>query len=102
MSSDPRGKPWCVMGTPMVPQVLLAGKLFFLLLLLHGFTGHIKDPYLPFISIFDYFHSVPGIFATTLLAVFIAAGAMLLFNIAVRPASVLLGLVIVLERCSSY
>lgn len=99
--ADPRGKPWRVMGTPMPPQVLLMGKLLFLLLLYHGFPGKIRDPFIPFISSLDGFLAWPGLFETVLLTCFYAAGLFLLLNIAVRRASLLLGIVLVLTLLAS-
>jgi len=100
-SADPRGKPWRVVGTAMVPNTLLMGKLVFLLLLSQNFLGKIRDPLVPFIPFLDVFRAWPGLFENVLLALFLGAGVLLLMNITVRPASVVLGLVVMLDLLAS-
>jgi hypothetical protein len=70
-------------------------------LLYHGFPGKVSDPFIPFISSLDGLLAWPGLFETALLTCFYAAGLFLLLNIAVRRASLLLGIVIVLTLFAS-
>lgn len=98
---DPRGRPWRVMGTDMAPQVLLMGKLLFALLLIHGFSGKIGDPFIPFIPAMDALGTVSGTFGTLLSAAFWSAGFLLLMNVGVRRVSVVLGVVLLTVLISS-
>ena len=101
MNTDPRGKPWKMMGTRMAPQILLMNKLLFTLLLLHGISSKFRGPFLPFISFLDRLPFSPDFVGFALGTLFIVAGIMLLFNIAVRPAALTLGLVIIFALLGS-
>lgn len=98
---SPLGKPWRMSGTAMRPNVLLACKLLFLLLLSHGFYEKFRDPYLPFLPFLDAFRELPGLYPTVLATVFGVAGAALLLNWQVRRACVALGATVLLALLAS-
>ncbi len=95
-NTSPLGKPWRFSGTGMRPNVLLMCKLLFLLLVLHSFQEKIHDPFLPFIRAFDIFLTRPGLFESLLKTLFLGARLCLIFNLRVRTAAIVLGLVVIL------
>lgn len=101
LNDNTRLKPWRMEGTSMQPQILLMSKLIFLILTAHGFFYYIDDPFIPFLQHLDVFNQVPGLFKNTLRAGYITFGIMLLFNIRVRVASVILGMIIIIAIIAS-
>jgi hypothetical protein len=98
---SPIGRPWRTTGTDMRPNFLLMCKLLFALLLLHGFAGGLREPFLPFVSGFDLLRSESGWFTLLMQAGFFGAGACLVFNYRVRGAAIVLGVVVVLALLAS-
>ena len=99
--ASPIGRPWRCTGTAMEPNLLLMCKLLLILLLLHHFAATIQDPHIPFIRAFDGFRAYPGLFETSLKAVFYAAAVCLLFNLQVRWAAIALGIAVLLVLLAS-
>lgn len=92
---------WQLQSNNMLPNLLLANKLLFSLLIFNGFYALINDPFVPFVSILDKFNSYPNLFKYLLRASFIFFGFMLLFNFKTRLSSIALGLVVFLTLLSS-
>ena len=88
--------PWKNVGTSMRWNVLLSCKLLVLILVLNGFFGKIQDPFLPHLSIFDFFNQIPGLFEITLKLLFIISSIFLFFNYRVRLMCRTLGIVVLL------
>lgn len=95
-NTNPVGKPWRNVGTPMRPNLLIMCKLLFLLLLLHSFPQTIGAPHIPFLPALDLLRYPPELFATLLKTSFFAAGFCLILNVRVRVAAVVLGLTVLL------
>ena len=99
--SSPLWKPWRSTGTDMRPNFLLMCKLLLVLLVVHGFTGTVRDPFLPFVPSLDLLRSASGWYGLLLQAVFIGAAGALVFNYRVRGAAVILGVVVILVLLGS-
>ncbi|MEM6894122.1 MAG: HTTM domain-containing protein [Bacteroidota bacterium] len=93
--------PWRTDQADMLPGVLLTCKLLLLLLLLHGYWGYIRDPYLPFIPFLDWFSNYPNTFEYFLKSVFVLSGFCLFFNIKTRLSGITLGLCVLLVTLAS-
>ncbi|MEL6973921.1 MAG: HTTM domain-containing protein [Bacteroidota bacterium] len=93
--------PWRTDMADMLPGVLLTCKLLLILLVLHGYWGYIRDPYLPFIPFLDGFLNYPRTFGFFLKTVFVVAGFCLFFNIKTRLSSIVLGLCVLLVTLAS-
>jgi predicted DCC family thiol-disulfide oxidoreductase YuxK len=96
---NPSWNPLRCDATALPPNLLLMAKLVALTLLLTGHFLILPDPFLPFLPGLDL---LPGAaFRLTLQMVFVASALALLFNRAVRAASLVLGLTILLAVVSS-
>ena len=93
--------PWRLEGSEVAPNILLMCKLLILILMAYKFHFAIQDPYIPFIPALDYFHTIPGAFKSTLLTGFIISTLAIFFNIKIRAACLLLGVVVILEQLAS-
>ena len=87
-------------GTAMRPNTLLVAKLAFVILCADGFTGYLQKPFLPFFESLNHLGEIPG-YTRLLKAAFLGGGILLLANRLVRPASILLGLVVLLANVQS-
>jgi hypothetical protein len=79
----------------MKPQTLLVAKMTFVMLCLERIDRYFHDPFLPFIPALDLLGRIPG-YGWLLTATFLIAGLLLMTNRHVRPACVVLGLVVLL------
>ncbi|MEO0507316.1 MAG: HTTM domain-containing protein [Bacteroidota bacterium] len=93
--------PWRTDQADMLPGVLLTCKLLLVLLMLHGYWGYIRDPYLPFIPFLDWFSSYSGVFEYTLKTLFVLSGFFLFFNVKTRLFGIVLGLCVLLVTLAS-
>ncbi len=88
-------------GTKLHPNVLLMCKLLVILMTAHHMFFKISDPHIPFVQALDWFHNHPNFFKYTLRALYACSAFALLFNIKVRTASIITGLVVILSILSS-
>lgn len=93
--------PLRVVGTSMLPNILLMCKLAFVMLCLYGFVGYINDPHIPFLKLFDQLRAYQNVFKLIMRLVFLLSGVLLLLNVRVRSMSILLGITIILILLSS-
>ena len=93
--------PLRVVGTPMLPNILLLCKLAFVMLCLYGFVGCINEPHIPFLELFDQFRAYPNVFMLVIRLIFLLSGVLLLLNIRVRSMATLLGATLILVILSS-
>lgn len=96
-----RHLPWRFEYSDVAPNILLMCKLLILILMAYKFHFAIQDPYIPFITALNYFHSFPGLFKSTLIIGFIISSLAIFLNMKVRAASLILGIVILLEQLAS-
>jgi hypothetical protein len=94
-------RPFQFEGTKMHANVLLMCKLLVLLLITHHIFFKIADPFIPFIPALDIFNTYPNVFNYTLKALLIVSTFSLFFNIKVRTASIIIGLVVILNILGS-
>lgn len=94
-------RPFQFEGTKMQPNVLLMCKLLVILLIAHHIFTKIADPFIPFIPALDVFNTYPNVFNYTLKSLFTISAFALLFNIKVRTASIIIGLVVILNTLAS-
>lgn len=92
--------PMAMSDTPMEPNVLLAAKLAFVFLVADGFFLHLGTPFAPALPSLGALRSVPG-WAVLLPVLFWVPGLCLLVNRFVRPASTILGAVVLLAQLQS-
>jgi len=88
-------------GTKLHPNVLLMCKLFVILLTSHHIFYKIADPFIPFIPALDTFNDYPNVFKFILRTVYACSAFALMFNIKVRTASIITGLVVILSMIAS-
>ena len=98
---NPRGGsahlPWRCDGTNMSPHLLLMSKLLLILVWQRGHFGHFPLPYLPFLPGLDVHAGYSPFVSDLFRAAFAAASALLLFNVAVRPAAFTAGTLLILS-----
>lgn len=94
-------RPFQFEGTKMHPNVLLMCKLTVLLLSIHYIFFKIADPFIPFIPALDVFNDYPNVFKYILRTLYVLSAFALLFNIKVRTASIIVGLVVILSILAS-
>lgn len=94
-------KPFQFEGTKMHPNVLLMCKLLVILLTAHHIIFKISDPFIPFIPALDWFNEHPNVFKYTLRTVYTLSAFALFFNFKVRTASILIGLVVLINIVAS-
>ena len=94
-------RPFQFEGTKLHPNILLMCKLFVLLLTAHHMFFKIADPFIPFVAILDWFNDYPNVFKYTLKTLYALSGFALLFNIKVRCAAIVIGLVVILNILAS-
>lgn len=94
-------RPFQFEGTKLHPNVLLMCKLFVLLMTAHHMFFKIADPFIPFIAALDWFNDYPNVFKYTLRTLYALSGFALLFNIKVRSAAIVIGLVVILNILAS-
>ncbi|MFK7782287.1 hypothetical protein [Psychroserpens sp.] len=87
-------RPFQFEGTKMHPNVLLMCKLLVILLTAHHMFFKIDDPHIPFIPALDWFHNYPNLFRNIFRTIYACSAFALLFNIKVRTASIVVGLVV--------
>ena len=80
-------------GTKLHPNVLLMCKLLVILMTTHHMFFKIDDPHIPFIPALDMLHDYPGVFNSVLRTIYACSVFALLFNIKVRTASIVTGIV---------
>lgn len=88
-------------GTKLHPNVLLMCKMFVYLITAHHIFFKISDPFIPFIPSLDYFHNYPNLFKYTLRTIYVISAFALVFNIKVRLASAITGMVVILSILAS-
>ncbi|MEY8849771.1 HTTM domain-containing protein [Psychroserpens sp. XS_ASV72] len=88
-------------GTKLHPNVLLMCKLLVILMTAHHMFAKIDDPHIPFISALDWFNNYPGVFKYSLRILYGCSAFAVLFNIKVRTASIVTGLVVLLAILAS-
>lgn len=88
-------------GTKLHPNVLLMCKLLVILMTAHHMFFKIDDPHIPFIPALDWFHNHPGLFKSIFRTIYACSAFALLFNIKVRTASIVNGLVVILSILAS-
>lgn len=94
-------RPFQFEGTKLHPNILLMCKLLVILMTAHHMFFKIDDPFIPFIPALDWFHEYPNIFKYVVRALYASAAFALFFNIKVRTASIVLGLIVILNILSS-
>ncbi|MBR9844771.1 MAG: HTTM domain-containing protein [Algicola sp.] len=94
-------RPFQFEGTKMHPNVLLMCKLLVILITAHHIFFKISDPFIPFISALDWFNKYPNVFKYSLRCIYALSAFALLFNIKVRTASIVTGLVVILNILAS-
>jgi len=94
-------RPFQFEGTKMHPNVLLMCKLTVILLTTHHIFFKIEDPFIPFIPAMDVFNDYPNIFKYTLRCLYVIGAFAVLFNIKVRTASIVTGVVVILSILAS-
>jgi hypothetical protein len=94
-------RPFQFEDTKMHPNVLLMCKLLVILLVTHHLFFKIADPFIPFIPALDSFNNYPNLFNYTLKTLFALSAFSLFFNIKVRTASLVIGLVVILNILAS-
>ncbi|WP_425076118.1 HTTM domain-containing protein [Psychroserpens sp. S379A] len=94
-------RPFQFEGTKLHPNVLLMCKLLVILMTAHHMFFKIEDPHIPFITALDWFHNYPNLFKYTFRTVYACSVFALLFNIKVRTASIIIGLVVILNILAS-
>ncbi|NRA94377.1 MAG: HTTM domain-containing protein [Psychroserpens sp.] len=88
-------------GTKLHPNVLLMCKLLVILMTTHHMFFKIDDPHIPFIPALDMLHDYPGVFKSVLRTIYACSVFALLFNIKVRTASIVTGIVVILSILAS-
>ncbi|MFX0557003.1 HTTM domain-containing protein [Maribacter sp. CXY002] len=76
-------------------------KLFFLILVLNGFLGKIRDPYVPHFEFLDMLNVYPNLIKYSIQSLFLIAGILLFFNYKVRLMCFILGISILITLLSS-
>lgn len=94
-------RPFQFEGTKLHPNILLMCKLFILLITAHHIFYKIEDPFIPFIPALDGFNAYPNVFAYSLRSLYVLSAFALMFNIRVRTASILLGLIVIINILAS-
>lgn len=94
-------RPFQFEGTKMHSNVLLMCKLLVILMTAHHMFFKINDPHIPFISALDWFHNYPNLFRNVFRSIYACSAFALLFNIKVRTASMVTGLVVILGILAS-
>lgn len=94
-------RPFQFEGTKLHPNVLLMCKMLVILLTAHHMFFKISDPFIPFIPQLDYFNEYPNIFQNIMRTLFAISGFALIFNIQVRLASTIIGLVVIINILAS-
>ncbi|WP_299222860.1 HTTM domain-containing protein [uncultured Psychroserpens sp.] len=94
-------RPFQFEGTPMHPNVLLMCKIMVLLLVAHHIFSKIDDPYIPFIPALDHLNDYPNLFKYSMRSLFVLSAFALLFNLKVRIASIIIGIVIIINMLAS-
>lgn len=94
-------RPFQFEGTKLHPNVLLMCKLLVILVTAHHMFFKIADPFIPFIPALDWFNEHPNLFKYSLRAMYAISAFALLFNIKVRTASIVVGMVILLNILAS-
>ena len=88
-------------GTRLHPNILLMCKLLVILMTAHHLFFKINDPFVPFIAALDWFNEHPHVFKYSLRAIYVLSAFALLFNIKVRTAAIVTGLVVILSILAS-
>ncbi|WP_431132503.1 HTTM domain-containing protein [Psychroserpens mesophilus] len=94
-------RPFQFGGTKLHPNILLMCKLLVILMTAHHIFFKIQDPFIPFIPALDWFNEYPNVFKYSLRAMYVLSAFSLMFNIKVRTASIILGLVVITNILSS-
>lgn len=94
-------RPFQFEGTKMHPSVLLMCKLLVILMTVHHIISNIEDPFVPFIPALEWFNVHPNLFKYALRSLYILGAFALFFNIKVRTASIVIGLVVILNMLGS-
>lgn len=94
-------RPFQFEGTKLHPNVLLMCKLLVILMTAHHMFFKISDPFIPFIQSLDWFNEHPNVFKYSLRAIYTLSVFALLFNIKVRTAASVTGLVVILNILAS-
>ena len=88
-------------GTKLHPNILLMCKMLVYLMMAHHLFFKISDPFIPFIPVLDHFNTYPNVFKYLMRATFAISVFALIFNIRVRTASVIIGLVVIINILAS-
>ena len=94
-------RPFQFEGTKLHPNVLLMCKMLVYLMTAHHLFYKISDPFIPFIPALDYFNEYPGVFKYVMRSIYAVSGFALIFNIRVRAASLIVGLVVIISILAS-
>lgn len=94
-------RPFQFEGTKLHPNVLLMCKLIVILITAHHIFFKIADPFIPFIPVLDWFNEHPNVFKYSLRFIYALSAFALLFNIRVRTAAIVTGLVVILSILAS-
>jgi len=88
-------------GTHMHPNILLMCKMLVILISAHHMLFKISDPFIPFIQEFDYLNGYPNFFKYTMRFLYVSCSVLLLFNVRVKTASLIIGLVVIINIIAS-
>lgn len=94
-------RPFQFEGTKLHPNVLLMCKLLVILMTAHHLFFKIADPFIPFIPALDWFNEYPNVFKYTLRSLYVIFVFALFFNIKVRTASTIIGLIVITNILAS-
>jgi hypothetical protein len=93
--------PWRFEQSEIAPNLLLMSKLLILIMIAYQYPIKLQDPYIPFIPALDYFHKIPGVYRGILLTGYLFSTIAIFCNVKIRTASIVLGIVVMLEQLAS-